>query len=67
MRKTRKVVNPRIKGTKREAADMIRKLSTATLHNEFSHDFETQAKKCEKCKLLKRAAKLADKLEEVAE
>ena len=63
MRK-KKAVTPRIRGTKKEGAEMIRALLKASLHNEYSHDFESHAKKCERCKLHKRAEKLAAKLEE---
>lgn len=59
----RRAVTPRVKGTKREAATMIRELLRASLHNEFCHDTDVQAKKCERCKLHTRAKRLADKLE----
>jgi hypothetical protein len=64
MRRTKRAVTPRVRGTKKEAADMIRKLIKASLHNEFSHDYIGPSKKCERCKLHARAAKLAAKLEE---
>jgi uncharacterized paraquat-inducible protein A len=52
-----------MKGTKREAATMIRELLRASLHNEFCHDTDAQAKKCERCKLHVRAKRLTDKLD----
>lgn len=59
----RRVATPRVKGTKREAATMIRELLRASLHNEFCHDTDAAAKKCERCKLHTRARRLADKLD----
>jgi hypothetical protein len=59
----RRVAAPRPKGTKREAVLMIRLLLRAQLHNEFCHDTDAQAKKCERCKLRIRAERLAEKLD----
>lgn len=64
MYRTKRKVTPRVRGTKKEAAAMILALVKASLHNEFSHDYDTHAKKCERCKLHKRAERLAAKLQE---
>lgn len=64
MNRKKRVVVPRMKGTKQEAAAMIETLLKASLHNEFSHDFDSQAKKCERCKLHKQARTLVAKLRE---
>lgn len=63
IRRQRRKPTPRLKGTKAEAAAMIRLLLRAGRHNEFDHDTDAQARKCEHCKLNARAAKLAEKLE----
>lgn len=64
MYRAKRKITPRVRGTKKEAAAMLRELVKASLHNEFSHDYDAHAKKCERCKLNKRAERLAAKLEE---
>ena len=63
IRSKRKKPEPRMTGTKAEAAAVIRELLRASLHNEFCHDTDAQARKCERCKLHVRARRCAEKLE----
>jgi hypothetical protein len=64
MNRKKRVVVPRVKGTKQEAAAMIESLLAMVLHNGYSHDFVAAEKKCQKCKTIKQARTLIVKLRE---